>query len=107
MTGIARKKENSVATARDSPKSMPPMIVAPERDVPGISEKHCAIPTLSASFHVMSYTLITRGAPLREYQRSTAKITSAPTMSATATLVGLNRYFLIWFWAASPTIAAG
>ena len=28
---------------------MPPMMVAPEREVPGISAKHCAKPTFSAS----------------------------------------------------------
>ena len=28
---------------------MPPMIVAPERDVPGISANACAMPTFSAS----------------------------------------------------------
>src|SRR4029079_7753130 len=100
MIGIARKNENSVATLRDRPKSMPPMMVAPERDVPGTSEKHCAIPTASASFHVMSYTDSTRASPFDLYQRSTAKITSAPTMSAAATLVGLKRYFLIRFWKA-------
>ena len=47
--GTARKNENSVAARRDRPNSMPPMIVAPDRDVPGISAKACAKPTLSAS----------------------------------------------------------
>ena len=56
-----------------------------------MSEKHCARPTLSASFHVISSTAVTRGAPWRSYQRSTAKITSAPTMSAMATVTGLKR----------------
>ncbi len=39
MTGIPRKKENSVADLRDRPNIMPPIIVAPEREVPGISDK--------------------------------------------------------------------
>ena len=38
--GIARKKLNSVAALRDRPSSMPPMIVAPERLVPGIMPRH-------------------------------------------------------------------
>ena len=38
ITGIARKNVNSAATYLDTPKSRPPMIVAPERDVPGIKE---------------------------------------------------------------------
>src|SRR4249920_3147327 len=70
MIGTARKNENSVATWRDSPKSIPPMIVAPERDVPGMSAKHCARPTFRASPHVIASTLVTRGAPWRLYQRS-------------------------------------
>ena len=49
MTGIARKKENSVATARGNPNNIPPIMVAPERDVPGISAAHCAKPTFRAS----------------------------------------------------------
>jgi len=39
MVGIASKKENSVATGLDSPEINPPIIVAPERDVPGIIAK--------------------------------------------------------------------
>ena len=90
MMGTARKKENSVAASRDSPKIIPPMMVAPERDVPGISEKHCARPTFSASFQFMSSTRITRGDPWRSYQRSIAKIAIAPSTRATATLTGLK-----------------
>ena len=33
--GIARKNENSVATARSRPSARPPMMVAPERETPG------------------------------------------------------------------------
>ena len=95
MIGTARKNENSVAVSRASPKTMPPMIVAPERDVPGISAKHCAIPTMSASFHVIASTLVTRGVPWSLYQASTAKITRAPVMSAMATGLGWNRYCLV------------
>ena len=35
MTGIARKKVNSAATVRDTPRRSAPTMVAPERDVPG------------------------------------------------------------------------
>ena len=38
ITGIARKKENSAAAVRETPESIPPSIVEPERDVPGMSE---------------------------------------------------------------------
>ena len=40
MVGIARKNENSTAVARDAPNSMAPIIVAAERDVPGIIARH-------------------------------------------------------------------
>ena len=36
ITGIAKKKVNSAATVREVPISMAPIIVAPEREVPGI-----------------------------------------------------------------------
>ncbi|KAF7276056.1 hypothetical protein GWI33_010967 [Rhynchophorus ferrugineus] len=39
ITGIPKKKENSVADLRDKPSIIPPIMVAPERDVPGINDK--------------------------------------------------------------------
>ena len=54
MVGIARKNENSVAARRDKPKKIPPIMVAPEREVPGIIAKACAKPTFSASRQVIS-----------------------------------------------------
>ena len=38
------------AALRDNPKTRPPMMVALERDVPGISARHWAKPTFRASF---------------------------------------------------------
>src|SRR5688500_14130905 len=38
MTGIARKKENSVAARRERPRLRAPMIVAPDRETPGNSD---------------------------------------------------------------------
>ena len=40
ITGMPKKKENSVAALRDVPKSNAPIIVEPERLVPGINAKH-------------------------------------------------------------------
>ena len=48
MVGIAKKKENSVAALRDNPENIPPTMVAPDRDVPGIIATHCAQPTRKA-----------------------------------------------------------
>lgn len=38
ITGMPRKKVNSAATIRDVPAKIPPMIVEPEREVPGITD---------------------------------------------------------------------
>ena len=38
MTGMARKNENSAAAVRDTPAMRAPMMVLPEREVPGIRE---------------------------------------------------------------------
>ena len=40
MTGTLKKKENSVAATLPTESSMAPIIVAPERDVPGINARH-------------------------------------------------------------------
>ena len=37
ITGIARKKVNSAATVREVPARIPPIMVDPEREVPGIT----------------------------------------------------------------------
>lgn len=38
ITGIARKKVNSAANSLEVPIMIPPIIVEPEREVPGIKE---------------------------------------------------------------------
>ena len=40
IVGIARKKENSVATNRVAPKAIAPIIVAADLEVPGINDRH-------------------------------------------------------------------
>ena len=49
MTGMARKKVNSAATGRLAPRSRPPTMVAPLREVPGIMASTCQKPMISAS----------------------------------------------------------
>ena len=61
MVGMARKKENSVAALRDKPESMPPIMVAPEREVPGIMARHWAKPTRMACLNVMSVASMVLG----------------------------------------------
>ena len=59
ITGIARKKVNSAATVRDVPARIPPIMVEPERDVPGITESTWKQPMISA---VLKEKLIQSGA---------------------------------------------
>src|SRR5712672_1035828 len=79
MVGIARKKENSVAAGRDKPRSKPPMMVAPEREVPGIMDKACAKPIQVASAGRISSTAGTCGVRLR---LSIHRIKKPPRMNA-------------------------
>ena len=39
ITGIARKKVNSAAISLEAPMRIPPIMVEPEREVPGIRER--------------------------------------------------------------------
>ena len=56
MVGIARKKVYSAATVLEVPSRIPPMIVAPERDVPGMTAKSWNTPIKNAVFHPISTT---------------------------------------------------
>ena len=56
MVGIARKKVYSAATVLEVPSRIPPMIVAPERDVPGMTAKSWNTPIKNAVFHPISAT---------------------------------------------------
>ena len=60
ITGIAKKNENSVATWRDKPKDMPPRMVAPERETPGIKASDCANPIFTACQLLISSMLWVR-----------------------------------------------
>ncbi len=60
MTGMARKNVKRAATERVVPKSRPPMMVEPEREVPGTSDSTWKQPMPSAVFHERSSTLVMR-----------------------------------------------
>ena len=108
MTGIAKKNENSVATARGKPNSIPPIIVAPEREVPGINAAHWARPIFRASMGVSSSTLLIFFILLdRVCRYSAQKIMNAPTIKALATGTGENKYALMYLPNRSPKPIAG
>ena len=50
--GTASRKPNRAASGRSSPSSRPALMVAPDRDTPGTSARHCAEPTIRASRQV-------------------------------------------------------
>ena len=58
IVGIAKKNENSVATTRLNPNSIPPIIVAADLDVPGIDAKHWNTPTPNADKYDISPILL-------------------------------------------------
>ena len=53
ITGTARKKVNSAATSRERPRISAPIIVDPERDVPGIIERVWNNPIKRAVLYVI------------------------------------------------------
>src|ERR1700682_6808877 len=84
------------------------MIVAPERDVPGMSANACAKPILRAWLQRIWSTLSILTVPgLRRCRRSAHRITKAPTTNADATGTGAKRWALIKRLNARPRIAAG
>ena len=75
ITGIARKNVNSAATYRDVPSKSAPTIVAPERDVPGISESTCHPPMSNAVCHDSCDSFVTFGIfPLFQFSTTMNKI---------------------------------
>ena len=87
IVGIARKNENSAAARRSSPISMPPTIVAPERDTPGTSASVWQTPTASAR---PTGSALPPAPRRRGRNRSTTSITMPPTMNATAIVPKLS-----------------
>ena len=57
MTGMARKNVNSATAVREQPRMRPPMMVEPEREVPGTMESTWKRPMPSAVFQSMSSTV--------------------------------------------------
>jgi len=104
IVGIARKKENSAAAVRENPISSPPIIVAPDRDIPGKNARHWNRPTIIAHLKVMSLIVATFTALIRD---SAYKSNSAPAIKAQATGVGEYSRAFIAFANKTPTTIAG
>ena len=83
---------------------MPPMMVAPERLVPGTSARHCARPTASASRGRISSIVAIRIFGVR---RSAQRMTKPPTMKVVATTAGVKRCSLTALPNSRPSTTAG
>jgi len=106
--GMARKNENSVAALRVRPNIIEPMMVAPERLVPGMSATAWAQPTLKASSMVMSsISWIRTATGLLFWRPSTHRMTKPPMMNDSATGTGWNRADLIMLPKMRPSTASG
>ena len=60
MIGVAIKKENRAAASWPRPATSPITIVAPDREMPGMSAKHWAMPMPSGAFPVQLVQLAFR-----------------------------------------------
>ena len=117
MVGMAKKKENSVAVLRCKPANIPAIIVAPEREVPGIMAKHWAKPTIRACFQVISSKRTVLCSSSASFiapcfaisgRRSTHSIISPPITSVKAYTINLpSSKLLIKLIRSKPIIAAG
>ena len=86
MVGIARKNENSAAAARSRPTTMPPTIVAPDRETPGTSASTWHAPIARAFASGVRSASSTDGAGR---YRSTSSITMPPSTNVVAMTPGL------------------
>ena len=83
MMGMARKNVNSAAAVLLQPHNMPPMMVAPEREVPGMMASTWKQPIFRAVFQSMPSTSV-----MRKMLRSAASSTLAAQACAGAECAG-------------------
>ena len=83
MMGMARKNVNSAAAVLLQPHSMPPMMVAPEREVPGMMASTWKQPIFRAVFQSMPSTSV-----MRKMLRSAASSRSTAQACADAECAG-------------------
>ena len=104
IVGTARKKLNSAAVLRSTFNSIAAMIVAPDRETPGTIAMHCPMPTSSADRVGMASTEWISGTPAAF---SIHRMAMPPTISATATVIGLSSMASKASMNSTPAIPAG
>ena len=102
MAGIPSKNPKRAAASRRNPRKSPPLIVAPERLMPGMSASACARPTMSPS---TTPTLCSGRS--RELMRSANQSSNAPAVTAPATTRGVRTALSRRSPAANPRSTAG
>ena len=100
--GMASRKPKRAASSRFMPRNRPALIVAPERDTPGTSARHCARPTMTLSFQV---SCSTSRVCLPMY--SARAITAENTIIAVAMTHRLRAPERIWSLNSSPSTQIG
>ncbi|GAM05604.1 hypothetical protein MBENS4_2602 [Novosphingobium sp. MBES04] len=104
IVGTARKKLNSAAVRRSMPMASAPMMVAPERLVPGTMARHWAKPTPTHLDSGSSATPVS-GPGLATF--SMARMAMPPTISAQATTLGEPSRLSIQSLSRRPSTAEG
>ena len=99
---MPRKNDSRVAVTRSRPRSRPALIVAPDRDTPGINEKHWATPMIRMS--VQDRSVSWRSCFARA---SATTITTLQMIRAPATNHRLRRAPSMRSFAVRPTTATG
>ena len=103
IVGIAKKKLNSTTAFFSKPNAIPPIIVAPERDTPGMNASVWNIPSQNAFLKFIFFVLLSL---LKYFSKSTIII--PPTRSDQRTRVIFPiKYFLTKLYAVSPIITVG
>ena len=87
--GMAMKKASSVAVTRLMPRMSPAEIVAPDRETPGMSEKHWTRPMTSPSLRVMPCS--SRCSPARSSTSCRCSATQMTTLHSTSAAATTQR----------------
>ena len=104
IIGIAKKKENSTIALRSNLRKIPPMMVAPDLETPGIIAKAWHKPISKACFLEIDLILENFGLIWRF---SIKKIIRPPIISEMAMTIGENKVSLMKSWPKKPNKTAG
>ena len=102
MIGMLIRKLNTAASSRVRRSARPPVMVAPERETPGMMANIWASPTINASIQRIEASVRSRAA-----KRSTAQSSTPITIRAEAMSRGSRKELSACFSSARPAMAPG